>query len=233
MTVCTSVLARRRQRPTAPSGRVHAGGRRRRSPAAGCSRRIARKNALERGCEVVMRSPCNRRAGRRRRAPPDEPRARLPHAHLRPPPRRARRGRIGSSLDGAVAAVELARSRSARRSGDEPGARLLGLVDHFPLALAERRSRVALKHPQVAADDRRRRPELVDGERQQLRVRRLQPTSRRHVRSVAQRSPDARRARQLYENSFRATLNRIRRCAASLKNFPKSAVAHHLKCGCR
>jgi hypothetical protein len=33
------------------------------------------------------------------------------------------------------------------------------------------------------------------------------------------------------ETPFRATLNRIRRCAASLKNFPKSAVAHHLKCG--
>jgi hypothetical protein len=30
-------------------------------------------------------------------------------------------------------------------------------------------------------------------------------------------------ARQLYENSFRAALNRIRRCATSLKNFPKSA----------
>ena len=97
---------------------------------------------------------------------------------------------IGSSLNGAVPLSSLEISLSSPMRRDQPGARLLRLVDHLPLALAQRLVRVALEHPQVPADDRRRRAELVDGQRQQSRVRLPQRRSivvLGMIRSVAQR----------------------------------------------
>ncbi len=125
-------------------------------------------------------------------------------------------------LEGGGATVELRNLAQLVDQADEPGARLLGLVDHLPLPIAERLIAVALEHPQVAADDRRRGAEFVNGQRQQPRVRLLQaravvvPPSMERSTASGGRRP----GRQLYEKCFRLRLIRIAAIAESSGNFP-------------
>ena len=67
-------------------------------------------------------------------------------------------------------AVELGDVAHLGDQRDQPGARFLGLVDHFPLAIVQLACRVALQHAQVAADDAGRRPEFVNGKTEELEI---------------------------------------------------------------
>ena len=62
------------------------------------------------------------------------------------------------------------KSRSAPRRAPQPRARFFRLVDHLAVAARERVLGVPLKHSQGPSDDAGGRPEIVNGQRQQLRI---------------------------------------------------------------
>ena len=65
------------------------------------------------------------------------------------------------------AGVELRDFTHFSDQGDQTRARLLGFVHHLAMTIVQRR-RVALEHAKVTADDARRRPELMNGEREEF-----------------------------------------------------------------
>ncbi len=67
------------------------------------------------------------------------------------------------------AGVELADLAELGDDGDQPRARLRRLIDHLPLAIAQRIA-AGLQHPEIAADDAGRRTEFVNRKGNELRV---------------------------------------------------------------
>ena len=136
---------------------------------------------------------CHPRARRARRGPPTGPRDRSASCTPRPLPGRAGRGRSAGRLNGAVPPSSFAISLSSAMRPTSRAHDFSASSTIFRCRSLERLIAVALQHPQVAADHRRRRAELVNGQRQQARVRLLQARAvvvLGHRSSVAQR-PEA------------------------------------------
>ena len=161
---------------------LRAAGPRRRCVDAGCSRRTARKIAAN----AAAKPRCDRRSSARRRLRrerPAGPRDPPPRAHRRPLRRRAANRSNGSVVDGGRARVELAQTS------------LSSAISATSRAHDFSASSIILRCRSLSGDRRRaaasagsrrrpsRRPELVDGQRQQLRVRLVQarPSSRSDI----------------------------------------------------
>jgi hypothetical protein len=67
--------------------------------------------------------------------------------------------------------VELGDFTHLGDEGNDAGTRLFRFFDHLALAIAEGRLMVSLQHPQVSAHHRGRRPEFVDRQGKELRIR--------------------------------------------------------------
>ena len=113
-------------------------------PGPSFSRRMARKmapNAAFRRVSSPLHRP-HRRVAANLQA---DVRDRLPHAHLRPPPRSEERGRVSAADIGTSPSSSFANLAQFGDERDETGARFFGLVHHFSLRLcsAARQCRAA------------------------------------------------------------------------------------------